>query len=124
LLIDFDHWGCFRLLGKLVDGNIEESAPSDGAWERPHDVQPPHSEGPCGRDHLHRLCQHVDLLGMELTRLTGLYQLDDVLESYRPLKSVPKGFTNQRAERCMVPTLTSMNFCEQLTALLLGNAPH
>jgi hypothetical protein len=45
LLVDFDHWGCFRPLGKLIDGNIEESVPSDSAGERPHDVQPPHNEG-------------------------------------------------------------------------------
>jgi hypothetical protein len=46
LLIDFDHWGCFRPLGELVDGDIEESVPSDGAGIWPHDVQPSHSEGP------------------------------------------------------------------------------
>jgi hypothetical protein len=66
----------------------------------------------------------VDLLGVELTRLAGLYQLDGVLESCRPVKSVLKGFTNQRAGRYVVPTLTSMNFYEQLAALLPGNAPH
>jgi hypothetical protein len=54
----------------------------------------------------------VDLLGVELTRLAGLYQLDGVLESYRSVKSVLKGFTDQRVGRYMVPTLTSMNFCE------------
>jgi hypothetical protein len=73
---------------------------------------------------LQHLCQHVDLLGMELTRLAGLYQLDSVLKSCRLEISVPKGFTDQRAGRCMVPTPTSMNFCEQLVAFLLGNAPH
>jgi hypothetical protein len=73
---------------------------------------------------MQRLCQHVDLVGVELTRLSGLHQLDDVLESCRLVKSVPKGFTNQRAGRCVVPTLTSMNFCEHLAALLPGNAPH
>jgi hypothetical protein len=46
LLVDFDHWGCFLSLGELVDGDIEESVPSDGAGKWPHDVQPPHSEGP------------------------------------------------------------------------------
>jgi hypothetical protein len=61
---------------------------------------------------------------MELTRLAGLYQLDGVLESYRPVKSVLKGFTDQGVGRCMVSTLTSMNFCEQLAALLPGNAPY
>jgi hypothetical protein len=61
---------------------------------------------------------------MELTCLAGLYQLDGVLESCRPVKSVPKGFTDQRAGRCVVPTLTSMNFCEQLATLFSGNAPH
>jgi hypothetical protein len=66
----------------------------------------------------------VDLLGVKLTRLAGLYQLDGILESCRPIKSVPKGFSDQRAGRCMVPGLTSMNFCEQLTTFLLGDAPH
>jgi hypothetical protein len=66
----------------------------------------------------------VDLLGVELTRLAGLYQLDGVQESCRPVKSVPKGFTDQHARRCMVPTLTYMNFYEQLTAFLPGDAPH
>jgi hypothetical protein len=46
LLIDFDHWGCFRSLGELVDGDIEEPEPFDDAGKWPHDVQPPHSEGP------------------------------------------------------------------------------
>jgi hypothetical protein len=66
----------------------------------------------------------VDLHGIKLTRLAGLYRLDGVLESYRLVKSVPKGFTDQHAGRCMVSTLTSMNFCEQLAAFLLGNASH
>jgi hypothetical protein len=66
----------------------------------------------------------VDLLGVEMTHLAGLYQFNDVLQSCRPLKSVPKGFTDQRTGRCMVPTLTSMNFYEQLTMLLSGNPPH
>jgi hypothetical protein len=73
---------------------------------------------------LQRLCRHVDLLGMELTRLAGLYQLDGVLESCSLVKSVLKGFTDQHVERCMVPTLTSMNFGEQLAAFLPGDAPH
>jgi hypothetical protein len=46
LLIDFNHWGCFRPLGELVDDDIEEQIPSDGAEKWPHDVQAPHSEGP------------------------------------------------------------------------------
>jgi hypothetical protein len=46
LLVDFDHRGCFRPLGEFVDGDVEEPVPSDGAGKWPHDVQPPHSEGP------------------------------------------------------------------------------
>jgi hypothetical protein len=46
LLVDVDHRGCFRPLGEFVYGDIEEPVPSDGAGEWPHDVQPPHSEGP------------------------------------------------------------------------------
>jgi hypothetical protein len=70
------------------------------------------------------LCLHVDLLGVKLTRLAGLHQLDGVLEGYMLVKSVLKGFTDQRVGRCVVPTLTSMNFYEQLVALIPGNAPH
>jgi hypothetical protein len=66
----------------------------------------------------------MDLLGVELTHLAGLYQLDGVLKSCRLVKSVLKGFTDQRAERCMVPILTSMNFCEQVAAFLPGDPPH
>jgi hypothetical protein len=38
LLVDFDHWGYFQPLGELVDGDIDESVPSDGTGEWPHDV--------------------------------------------------------------------------------------
>jgi hypothetical protein len=31
LLVDFDHWGHFRPLGKHVDRDIEEPVPFDGA---------------------------------------------------------------------------------------------
>jgi hypothetical protein len=66
----------------------------------------------------------VDMLGMELACLAGLYQLDCVLEGCRPVKSMLKGFPDQRARRCMVPALTSMDLCEQVAALHPGNAPH
>jgi hypothetical protein len=61
---------------------------------------------------------------MELACHADLYQLDDILEGCRSVKSMPKGFTDQRAGRCMVPTLTSMDLCEQLTTLITGNTPH
>jgi hypothetical protein len=71
---------------------------------------------------LQRLRQCVDVLGVKLARATGLYQLDDVLEGCRPIKSVPKGFTDQRAGRRMI--LTSMDLCVQLAAFLPANTPH
>jgi hypothetical protein len=37
-LLDVDDWGCFRPLSELVDGNIEELVPFDGAGKWPHDV--------------------------------------------------------------------------------------
>jgi hypothetical protein len=61
---------------------------------------------------------------MKLACLAGLHQLDDVLDGCRPVKSMTKGFTNQRAGRCIGPTLTSMDLHEQLVAFLPGNAPH
>jgi hypothetical protein len=66
----------------------------------------------------------VDLLGVKLACVPGLYQLDGVLEGYRPIKFVSKGFTDQRAGRRMIPTLASMDLCEQLTAFLPANTPH
>jgi hypothetical protein len=73
---------------------------------------------------LQHLRWRVDLFGVELAGLVGLQQLNDVLEGCRPVKSIPKGFTDQHVERCMVPALTSMDLCKQLAALLLGNAPY
>jgi hypothetical protein len=46
LLVDFDHWSCFRPLGEFVDGDIEELVPSDGAGKWHYDVDPPYNEGP------------------------------------------------------------------------------
>jgi hypothetical protein len=66
----------------------------------------------------------VDLLDVKLACAVGLYQLDDVLESYKSVKSVSKGFTDQYAGRRVIPTLTSMDLYEQLAALLSGNTPH
>jgi hypothetical protein len=54
----------------------------------------------------------MDLLGMELTCLAGIYQFNGVLEGRRLIKSMPKGFTEQRAGRCMVLTLASMDLYE------------
>jgi hypothetical protein len=73
---------------------------------------------------LQHLCWHVDLLGVEMAGLAGLHQLDNILEGCRPVKSVPKGFTDQRVGRCMTPALTSMDLYEQLAALLSSNTPH
>jgi hypothetical protein len=36
----------------------------------------------------------MDLLGMELACLAGLYQIDGILEGCRPIKFVLKGFTD------------------------------
>jgi hypothetical protein len=69
---------------------------------------------------LQRLCWCVDLLGMKLARTTGLYQLNNILEGCRPVKSVLKGFIDQHAGRRMIPTLASMDLCEQLAAFLLS----
>jgi hypothetical protein len=70
------------------------------------------------------LRQCVDLFDVKLARAVGLYQLDDVLEGYRLVKSVPKGFTDQRVRRCMILTLASMDLCEQLATLLPANTPY
>jgi hypothetical protein len=61
---------------------------------------------------LQHLQQCVDLLGVKLACTVGLYQLNGVLEGCRPIKSVSKGFTDQRAGRRMIPTLTSMDLYE------------
>jgi hypothetical protein len=53
---------------------------------------------------------------MKLACPADLYQLNDILEGRRPVKAMPKCFTNQRTRRCMVPILASMDLYEQLTA--------
>jgi hypothetical protein len=61
---------------------------------------------------------------MKLARAIGIYQLDGVLNDCRPVKYVPKGFTDQHAGRRMIPTLISMDLCEQLSTFLPANTPH
>jgi hypothetical protein len=51
------------------------------------------------------------LLGVELTHSASLYQLNDVLGGCRLVKATPKGFTDQRVGRCVVPTLASVDLC-------------
>jgi hypothetical protein len=58
---------------------------------------------------------------MELARFISLYQLDDILEGCRPVEALLKGFADQRAGRCVVPT--SGNLCEELATLFLVYAP-
>jgi hypothetical protein len=43
-------------------------------------------------------CLHrcVDVLGMKLARLTSLYQVHDILKGCTPVKTMPKGLTDQR----------------------------
>jgi hypothetical protein len=60
---------------------------------------------------------------MELARFTSLYQLDGILEGCRPVEALLKGFADQRAGRCVVPTLASVNLCKELTTLFLVYAP-
>jgi hypothetical protein len=57
---------------------------------------------------------------MKLASPANLYLLDSILDGCRPVKAILEGFTDQHAGRCMVATLTSMDLCEQLAALLLG----
>jgi hypothetical protein len=61
---------------------------------------------------LQRLCQDVNLLGVELAHSAGLYQLDGVLVGCKLVEAMPEGFIDQRAGRCVVPTLTSIELCE------------
>jgi hypothetical protein len=61
---------------------------------------------------------------VKLARVIALYQLDGALEGYRRIKSVLKGFTDLHVRRCKIPTLASMDLCEQLTTFLLANTPY
>jgi hypothetical protein len=61
---------------------------------------------------LQHLRRCVNLLVMELARSASLYQLGGVLEGCRLVKAMLEDFIDQRARRCMVPTLASMDLCE------------
>jgi hypothetical protein len=71
---DVYHWGSFWPLGELVDGDEQESVPTDdpGKWSK--DIHPPQGEWPRGWNHLQRLRWCVYLLCMELACFAGLYQ--------------------------------------------------
>jgi hypothetical protein len=49
---------------------------------------------------------------MELAYFASLYHRDGVLEGCRLVKAMSEGFIDQRAGRCVVPALTSMDLCE------------
>jgi hypothetical protein len=66
--------------------------------------------------------QCVDLLGVKLAHPASLYQLDGILEGCRLVKSMLKGFIDQRVGRCMASALASIDLYEQLTTLFLGYA--
>jgi hypothetical protein len=122
LLIDFDHWVASGHLVNLSMATYRNGHPPT-AWGNSPTMSAPHiAKGHEGREYLQCLRWHVDLHGVELACLAGLHQLDGVLKGRRPVKSMLKGFTDQCVGRCMVPALTSMDLCEQLTTLLLGNA--
>jgi hypothetical protein len=70
------------------------------------------------------LRQCVNLFGMKLARAASLHQLNGVLEGYLLVTSMPKNFTDQHAARHMIPTLASMDLCEQLVSFLPANTPH
>jgi hypothetical protein len=95
---DAKHRGGLRPLREFVNGDEEESVPADGPGEWSQDIQPPYGELLGGWNHLQSLSWCVYLLCMELTRLAGLYHLSCILESCWPVKTMPKGLTNQCAE--------------------------
>jgi hypothetical protein len=61
---------------------------------------------------------------MELTRFVGLYHLSCILEGGWPVEAMLEGLTDQCARSGMTSALTSMDLREELTALLLDDAPH
>jgi hypothetical protein len=77
---DVDHRGGLWPLGELVDGDEEETVPTDGPRERSQDIHPPYGEWLGGRNHLQSLSWCVYLLCVELTRLARLYHLSCILE--------------------------------------------
>jgi hypothetical protein len=52
---DADHRGGLRPLRELVDGDEEETVPTDGPGEWSQDIQPPYGEWPGGWNHLQSL---------------------------------------------------------------------
>ena len=98
VLRNLDDWNCLRPLGELVDGDVEVLIAPDCSGEWTQDVQPPDHEGPRQGDGMKSRSWLVNLLCVELARPTAPNQLGSVLESCRPIETLPKGLFEQRAE--------------------------
>ena len=64
----------------------------------------------------------VTLLCMALARPAAPNQLGSILESCRPVETLPEGLPDQRAERCMATALAHVDLSEKLPAFCPGDA--
>ena len=64
----------------------------------------------------------MNLLGVELAGFTGLHQLDCVVEYCWPIEPAAKRLADECARRRVVPTVSTVNVCQQLFSLLPGDA--
>lgn len=76
-----------RLLGELVDGDVEQTVAGSRAREGPKDIQPLDGEGPREGNGLEPLRWPMNLLGMELASLACLDQLRGILKCCGPVEA-------------------------------------
>jgi hypothetical protein len=115
---DSTHRFHLRPLGKLLDGDIEAAVARLRSREQTQDVQPPNSKGPSERDGLQFLRWLMNLLGVELARLSPLDHLSRIRERRRPVEAAAICFPGKGDSGGMMPTFTGVDVPEEVLALV------
>ena len=84
----------------------------------------PDREWPGDGDGLKLLCRQMSLLSVELASLTPADDLLCLSQHSGPVKTLMKGFSNQRPQGHVMSTYSSMDLKEELFPLVGGDALH
>ena len=86
-------------------------------------IEPPDREGPSNGDGLEGGRWHVALVCKKLATDTVLYQMLCICLGRRPIKSCTEGLAYKGPGCGVVPTQSGMNFSQEVSPFLFGDAP-
>jgi hypothetical protein len=93
------YWHDFHLFSERVDSNEQISETTRSPRQDAHDVDSPDCERPGDINRPKRISMLHRLLLVELAISVFLHDFHCIILHNRPVKSVPEGFTNERASR-------------------------